>query len=286
MQAEEQSTPGLKIHRPPTLPVNMDDTELGELFASCMPRLRQTARKLLRNPQDSEDAMQEGLLLAFSNLGQFQGRSRFSTWLHSIVRNAARTHVRRMQRQLQCSSEADLASGGELTLEELSVDAGLSPEEECARRERSRILLEVLQDMSARYRSVMQLCDVEGIDQKEAAQKLGITVCALKTHLFRARRVAARQILGRVLPPADSSQSREHSSLQRTIMSGLSRTAISDPDFKSSVEEEYPMQAGERKNRGLAPGNHERGRKGTCSWKLSLAASARISVHNTQRSAY
>ena len=50
---------------------------------------------MLRNPQDCEDALQEGLLLAFRNLNQFQGRSKFSTWLHSIVRNAARTHVRK-----------------------------------------------------------------------------------------------------------------------------------------------------------------------------------------------
>lgn len=286
MLSEVHCTPSLQTQRPPTLPINMDNKQLNELFASCMPRLQRTARQLLRSPQDSEDAVQEGLLLAFRNLGQFQGRSRFSTWLHSIVRNAARTHVRRMQCRLQCSSVEDLANGGDLTLEELSVDTGLSPEEECARRERSRILLEVLKDMPARYKSVVQLCDVDEIDQKQAAQKLGITVCALKTYLFRARRVAARRIRARIiLPPDDSSPSRERPSLQRTPISGLSQTASSVLDFRSKVEEEYPMHAKARKNRDPARGTHEHGRKRACTWKYSLAASARISVHSTHRSA-
>jgi len=285
LQSEEHSTPSLEIQRPPTLPVNMDDTELGELFASCMPRLKRTTRQMLRNPQDCEDALQEGLLLAFRNLKQFQGRSQFSTWLHSIVRNAALTHVRRMQCRLQCSSEEDLANGGDLTLEELSVDAGLSPEEECARRERLRILLEVLQHMPARYKSAVQLCDVDAIDQKEAAQRLGITVCALKTYLFRARRVAARRIRERILPPDDSSPSREHSSLQRTLILGHSRSASSVLDFKSTAEEEYPMHAKAPKNRDLERGNPEHGRQRPCFWKHSLKASARISVHSTHRSA-
>jgi len=188
-----------------TLPVSMSDVELNDLFTSCMPRLKRTARQMLRDPQDSEDALQDGLLLAFRNLKQFQGRSTFSTWLHSIVRNAARTHVRRMKCRPQCTSEDELTNGAELTLEELSINPGLSPEDECAQRERSRILLEALQDMPPRYQSVVHLCDVDGMDQKDAAQKLGITASAIKTALFRARRLAARQIRGRCFPSYECS---------------------------------------------------------------------------------
>ena len=96
----------------------MTDVELDHLFASCMPRLRQAARQMLRNPQDCEDALQEGLLLAFRNLNQFQGRSQFSTWLHSIVRNAARTQVRRKKCRPQCSWE-EFSNGRESTVDGL-----------------------------------------------------------------------------------------------------------------------------------------------------------------------
>lgn len=281
---EEPCTPSLEIQRPPTLPVHMDDTELGELFATCMPRLLSAARQILRNPEDSEDAMQEGLLLAFSNLGQFQGRSKFSTWLHSIVRNAARTHVRRTQSRIQCTALNEPLDGDELTMEELSVDPGLSPEEECSRRERARILAEVLQNMPATYKTVVQFCDVDGIDQKEAAQRLGLTVSAIKTTLFRARRVVARRIRGSILAPNDTFQSTEKSCFKPTSP-GFSRTASSVFDCKRTVEEEPRMHARAREKRDLAGGNHEHQRKRPRFWKHSLPASGRVSVRSIRRSA-
>ena len=60
------------------------------LFASHIPQLRRTAAWMLANSDDSEDALQDGLLLAYRNLNQFQGRAKFSTWLHRI-RNQRRT---------------------------------------------------------------------------------------------------------------------------------------------------------------------------------------------------
>jgi RNA polymerase sigma-70 factor (ECF subfamily) len=239
------------------LPVNMSDIELDDLFASCMPRLKRTARLMLRNPQDSEDALQEGLLLAFKKLGQFQGRSNFVTWLHSIVRNAALTHVRRMKCRPQYASEEEFANGGESTWEDLSVDPSLSPEDECARRERTRFLLDVLQEMPARYQSVVRLCDLDGMDQKEAAQKLGITTCALKTYLFRARRLAARRILGKVFHQDQSFQNKEHAYLPPSDKSGYSGTAVPFRDFKRTEQDRYPIPVRAREDRVFAGGKHE-----------------------------
>lgn len=285
MLSEVDCTPRLQTQRPPTLPINMDDKQLDELFASCMPRLKRTARQLLRSPQDSEDAMQEGLLLALRNLNQFEGRSTFSTWLHSIVRNAARTHVRRMKCRPQCSSEEDLMNGTESTLGELFVDPSLSPEEECARRERSRILREAVQELPPGYRSAMRLCDVDGVDPTVAAQTLGITASALKVSLFRARRLACRRIRQRCSLPYECFPKNEHAGLQRTIISRFGRTVGPDRDSKRSVRERYPIHLRVRKKRDLAGGKHEHGRKRPCLWKHSLAASARIPVHSTDRSA-
>src|ERR1700690_4233556 len=118
----------------------MNGAELDNLFASCIPRLHRTARLMLRDPQDSEDAVQEGLLLAFRNLSQFQGRSSFSTWLHSILRNVARTHYRRMKCRPKCSLEEELSNVKESKFEQDFVDLGRTPEEECELGERSRLL--------------------------------------------------------------------------------------------------------------------------------------------------
>jgi RNA polymerase sigma-70 factor (ECF subfamily) len=61
------------------------------LFASHIPQLRRTAAGMLANSDDSEDVVQDGLLLAYRKLNQFQGRAKFSSWLHRIVINAALT---------------------------------------------------------------------------------------------------------------------------------------------------------------------------------------------------
>jgi RNA polymerase sigma-70 factor (ECF subfamily) len=210
---EEQSNPSPEIQQPTILPIDMDAAELDELFASCMPRLRRTARQMLRNPQDCEDVMQEGLLRAFRKLSQFEGRSSFFSWLHSILRNSARTHVRRMKCRPKCSLEEELSSGS--TFEQHFVDPGPSPEERCARQEQSRVLREVLPELPSRYRLAMQLCDVEGLESKDASRILGMSSGALKTSLFRARRLATQRIRGRVRLLGANAQERESTASRR-----------------------------------------------------------------------
>ena len=186
-------------------PVNMTDAELNHLFASCMPRLKNTSRQLLRNYQDSEDAVQEGLLLAFKNLNQFEGRSKFSTWLHSIVKNAARTHVRKTKCRPQFSWEEFRDQDDELKVERVTVDPRPGPDERCARWERSRILLHALEELPYRYQTVIRLCDVDGVEAKDAAQELRIKIATLKTLLFRAGRQVARRIRDRYVAPCEQS---------------------------------------------------------------------------------
>jgi RNA polymerase sigma-70 factor, ECF subfamily len=228
------------------LPVNMTDLELDHLFASCMPRLQRATRQMLRNPQDCEDALQEGLLLAFRNLNQFQGRSKFSTWLHSIVRNAALTHVRRMNCRPRCSWE-ELSDGGELTVERFTVDPRLNPADECALREKSRILLQAMQELPPRYQAALRLCDVDGVDPKEAAQRLGITGSALKTYMFRARRLVTRRIRQKHVRQCERFSDHDHSSFRRAQVSESSRRVGQVGDPKPSESERYRMNARARK---------------------------------------
>jgi len=91
------------------LPARMSALEVNELFASCMPGLARAARRMMRNSQDSEDVLQESLLAAFRNLGQFQGRSKFSTWVYSIIKNTARMYLRRTGSHPLCPLEPELS---------------------------------------------------------------------------------------------------------------------------------------------------------------------------------
>jgi RNA polymerase sigma-70 factor (ECF subfamily) len=169
---------------------------LNELFGNCMPRLLRVADGVLHNCHDSEDALQDGLLSALRHIGQFQGNSQFSTWLFSIIRNSALAKLRK-RRAHQILSIDDQASedDSELALSEMPADPGPDPERACAQAELSYLFARTLEGLPANYRAIIRLCDFEGFSGKEAAQRLGLTVSALKAQHHRAR-VALRESLG------------------------------------------------------------------------------------------
>ncbi len=185
-----------------SLPSEMSESDLNELFAACLPKLKKAAQKMLRNPQDSEDALQDGLLLAYRNLHQFQGRSAFSTWLHSIVRNSSRMHYRKTSSRDLGLVELATPEGGPDLLETKCVEPRPSPEELCIQNERADILRKTSRELPARYQMAFNCFHLEDLGEKETARKLGMTPSALKAQLHRSRRMLTRKIRRTYLPTA------------------------------------------------------------------------------------
>jgi RNA polymerase sigma-70 factor, ECF subfamily len=161
------------------------------LFALEMGRFYKVAARLLQNPQDSEDALQDAMLSAFLHLDQFNGRSRLSTWMHSIVSNAALSQLRRRKRLPVTSIVEDIGcdDGNDDDMRshhEVLIDSSPNPEERCASEERTRMLRERLNCLPRHYRSVVQMCIFEGFLQKDVAQKLGLPIGTVKARLHRA----------------------------------------------------------------------------------------------------
>jgi RNA polymerase sigma-70 factor (ECF subfamily) len=178
------------------LTANGGGESLNELFGNCMPRLFRVADCVLHNCQDSEDALQDGLLSALRHINQFKGNSQFSTWLFSIVRNSALAKLRKHRAHSIVSmddqgSEDDTESGAQGLL----ADPGPDPELGCAQAEMSWMFARTLEGLPANYRAIIRLCDFEGFTGKEAAQRLGLSVSALKAQHHRARR-AIRESMG------------------------------------------------------------------------------------------
>jgi len=157
------------------------------LFASCLPQLRRTAKWMLPNSDDSEDAVQDGLLLAYRNLNQFQGRAKFSTWLHRIVINASLAKMRKQKSKPTTSIDQEASGEETSSIADALIDPRPNPEQKYINDERSRILAEMLEDLPTTSRMLIQLMDIEGLSGREAAQKLGISPSALKARHHRAR---------------------------------------------------------------------------------------------------
>ncbi len=164
------------------------------LFASHISQLRRTAAQMFAYSDDSEDALQDGLLLAYRNLNQFQGRAKFSTWLHRIVINAALAKIRRQRAKPTTSIDQEASSEDAFRIADILVDPRPNPEEEYITEERSHILARMLEDLPTTSRTVIQILDIEGLPGREAAKSLGISLTALKSRHLRARRSILRKI--------------------------------------------------------------------------------------------
>lgn len=182
-----------QLHFFPGSPANLGKSELDRLFASCMPKLARAARHMLRNPQDSEDILQESLLSAFLHLHQFQNRAKFSTWIYSIMRNAAKMHLRKLASYQFCPIEWDGFSETSSLIENVS-DPHPDAEESYSLKERSEILKGKVTELPPAYQAAIQLCYIEGLEQRHAAVRLGVTLPALKTRLHRARHLISKTI--------------------------------------------------------------------------------------------
>jgi len=166
---------------------------LEALFARHSGALYQSALKLLGNPEDAEDALQEGMLSAFKNLRRFEGRSKFSSWLTRIVINAALMRVRSQRAHQTVSADQPLGEA-ELTLAEQLADPAPDPERLYAREEMRQLLDRNLTELSPEMRTAVRLRDIEGLSTQEAAEALGVPENTLKSRLHRARLQLAEQI--------------------------------------------------------------------------------------------
>jgi RNA polymerase sigma-70 factor, ECF subfamily len=174
-----------------------DSRALDMLFSRNTRTLYQTALRVLGNPEDAEEALQEGLLSAYRNLPRFERRSQFSTWLTRIVINAALMR-RRSKRSRPAVSLDDFASEGELPLAERFADESPNPEQIYAGTELGDRVKKKLAEISPLLRTAFWLREIEGLSAEEAAHVLGVSRNTLKARLWRARQELAVR-LGLVL---------------------------------------------------------------------------------------
>jgi len=137
------------------------------------------------NREDAEDAMQDAFLKSYSHLKDFQGDSRFYTWLVRIAANEALMRLRK-RRPNQFSLDEPIAGDEELMPRELQ-DWGPGPEQRFAQTEMREILSSVIEELEPDYRMVFVLRDIEELSTEDTASALGLSVPAVKSRLLRAR---------------------------------------------------------------------------------------------------
>src|SRR6202790_3704587 len=179
--------------------------DLEGVISRYSPVLFRVARRRLRNVEDAEDAVQDALLSACKHIGQFEGRSQLSTWLTSIVTNAAGMKLRRNSRVETVSLDQSQSNENEgATFANKLKDQRPSPETICAQTEMDETLRHALAQLSPKLRDAIHMY-LDGASTREAAKALGISTHAVKSRVRRGRAML-NILLNRVITNRKSAQ--------------------------------------------------------------------------------
>lgn len=164
-----------------------------ELFSLYSKNILKRTLSITGNLQDAEDAMQDAFLRAFAHLNQFDGRSKFYTWLTRVAINSSLNLLRKRRTRRETSFDVASPSDDAHTFREFE-DVRPNPEEFHDQNERYRLILRSIQNLPANFRAAAEMRIIAERSEAETAAFLGISLSALKARMFRARlRLASAQ---------------------------------------------------------------------------------------------
>ena len=148
--------------------------------------LFRTARAILRDDAEAEDALQEAYVQAYRSMGTFRAESKLSTWLARIVANEALMRLRKATRRAEIVPIQPAATVQDI--EHITdSDMNKAPDAAAERRQLRRVLESQIDALPDTYRTVFMLRAVEELSVEETAAVLDLPAATVRTRFFRAR---------------------------------------------------------------------------------------------------
>ena len=171
-----------------------NDDAFEELVRRYERKVYNIAYRMMGNPQDASEALQDAFLRAYRFLGKFEFKSSFYTWLYRIATNVCLTKLRKRKGPVVMSLDEPVGTDGDLQFE--VPDHKYSPERMYEQREMAEALHEAVEALAPDYRSVVVLRDLEGLSNEEVSKILNLSVPAVKSRLHRGRLVLREKLAG------------------------------------------------------------------------------------------
>jgi RNA polymerase sigma-70 factor, ECF subfamily len=167
------------------------------LFSRYRPILYRLAQRILRNHEESEDAVQNCSLVAFRKMESFKYEGAFRSWLARILVNEAITILRKRKRTYSSlrSIPQERAEAGDWL-----PDPGPNPEQILSQKQSASALMRKLSQLSSGQREVLLLCEIYEYTAEEAGAMLQVPPGAIRSRLFRAR----KQLASTLSSPSDT----------------------------------------------------------------------------------
>ena len=152
-------------------------------------RMFNIAYRMIGNYEEACDIVQDAFVSAFRNLKGFKGKSKFSTWLYTIVMNLSKNRLKRLKTQLhreQFSLDNPvLTNDGQIKVEPASSDP--SALEKLEKRDVQQKVQGCINSLDDEFREVLILRDIQGFSYGEISDLLKAPEGTVKSRLFRAR---------------------------------------------------------------------------------------------------
>lgn len=152
------------------------------------PRMYRVALRIVGDPGDAEDVVQDAWISAWRALHAYRGDAAAATWLYRVVSNAALAHLRRRRPTVPIDDGAE---------ERLSdVDDPHGPERATLRAEEAAAVHRAVASLEPSQRVPLVLREFEGLSYEEVAAVLEVSVPAVRSRLHRARQVLLTTLKG------------------------------------------------------------------------------------------
>jgi RNA polymerase sigma-70 factor (ECF subfamily) len=168
-----------------------DERAFGELVSRYESKVYSLALRMVRNPEDAEDVLQDTFLRAYRGIKSFQGASTFSTWVYRITANSALMRLRKKQLPTVSIENAD-----ERETPVNIADWSPGPVDQLLNKELQHEMDEAIEALPPEFRQVFVLRDVEEMSNAEVAEILDLSVAAVKSRLHRARIKVRNRLAG------------------------------------------------------------------------------------------
>ena len=158
-----------------------DDTAFRELVDRHRGRIFGLCCRILRDPEDAEDAAQEAFVKAYRRLDSFRGDSQFYTWLYRVATNVANDHYQARRRR------RSVEAGDSEMLQPPRHDDPERPDRAAERSDMKEVARRALDKLPPLFRTVLILREYEGLEYRDIAETLNIELGTVMSRLFRAR---------------------------------------------------------------------------------------------------
>jgi RNA polymerase sigma-70 factor (ECF subfamily) len=158
--------------------------------------------RLVDDPSDAADVVQEVFLKVFRKVACFRGESSLKTWIYRIAVNEARNQRRWLSRHKRQEVTLEPEPGEAQGYVDWLEDSGRSPFEAVLDRETRDLIEAALQDVSQPFRVALVLREIEGLSYEEVAHILEVPPGTVKSRILRGREALRKSLTARLQPPA------------------------------------------------------------------------------------